>query len=223
MENESVIEQGDYIRMEESVESDELVLDFLIGRPLEMADLKTLVTDPVTFFKSQINLARTQWIVLIVCLYSLQSNILDLETDTVWIYFTLRVFFSACVIWLISGWWFNVCIKWSVIQPVSKLTGRLIFLYNKLLLAIPATILGIIIFVVKEQNNDDIMLQIWLSIAMLVIVIALDLLTCYNTVITLKGLYKVKSVPLFFWFLGLPILLYSGIIINFLRIILKAF
>lgn len=216
----------------ENPEEGTLAVNFEEGRTLKFSDFKNLILNPVKFFKSGIYLTKDAYLYPLLIVmgiayaferidsmvlknsFSDSPEMLYLFESWIgtWTILVIGGIFNAIIIWNIMGWWYNLRLKWCSYEEINKTSGRVVFVYNRLIFTVPVVLLIIIqTFMYNnyiEAFNSE---NIFLTVAPL-LVIGLWIFSVINSYKSVTNLFDVKKGLAMLWFLILP-LLFQGITI----------
>ena len=117
--------------------------------------------------------------------------------------------FSSFIIWFVYGWWYEIRLKWSGVKGESSDLIRTVNMMQWSIIAIPTLILTIIYTFIYENYLDAFLAgELWSPI----ILLFFTLYSCWVSYIAVKTVLNANKYALF-WFLILPLLIYSSLII----------
>lgn len=140
------------------------------------------------------------------------NSVFNFFIDSWLAYFSLILILgliSGQIVYYIRGFWYNLRLKWCSIDTHDEEKGREIFIYTSLISSIP----GILISIVYPFFFSNYREAFYSDSIFELILIIFPVWAIINSYITIKHNFDLKNSTTVIWFLILPIISYTGLIL----------
>lgn len=117
---------------------------------------------------------------------------------------------AAPLIWYVSGWGFNLLIKWSGDLECNKTYGRMIFIYTYMVYCLPRMLVLLIetMFYKNDSSVLDVDFKSPAVFLLMLVFVILPFWSWINAYIAVRKTFMVDTKKSLFWFIGLPMVWY---------------
>lgn len=202
-------------------------------------DIKNLIFNPAAFFKSNLCLKMMfiYFVGLLIGMHHLikrfpielaKNQLLEYSSGSLyvassqdwglfWLYVYLGGVVSGSLYWFINGWWYNVRLKWCALEPINKLHGKTIFLYNTVIYTVFPILYCLVNTFLYPNYYEYNLSKGSVNVVFLSFALILWLVSIVNSYRSVKTIFDVNKISTIIWFLVLPTLYcVSLFFVNFL-------
>lgn len=191
-----------------------------------LQDIKNLIFNPAAFFKTNLCLKMMfiYFAGILIGMHHLikrfpieiaKNQLLEYTSGSLyviiskdwglfWLFVYLGGVVSGSLYWFINGWWYNVRLEWCALEPINKLHGRTVFLYNTVIYTVFPILYCLVNSFLYPNFYEYNLNKGTVSVVFLSFTLILWLASIVNSYRSVKTIFDVKKVSTIIWFLVLP-------------------